>query len=161
MSGDIHLKLDGIKGESQHSKHTDEIKVETFSWGVSNATSFADGGGGGVGKAHLPDIHFTKAMDKSSQDLFLACATGEHIKDAVFTFRKAGKEQQPYLTITLTDVMVSSYSGQDHSGGTDLAHESVSLAYAEIKKDYKAQKPDGSLAGGSPVGWSITKSKKL
>jgi type VI secretion system secreted protein Hcp len=161
MSGDIHCKIEGIKGESKHSEHTDEIQVETFSWGLSNATSFASGGGGGVGKAQLQDVHFTHKMDKSSQDLFVACATGEHFKDAVFTFRKAGKEQQPYLKITLTDVMVSSVSLQDHSAGGDLAHESVSLSYAEIKEDYKAQKKDGSLEGGSPVGWSITKSKKL
>jgi len=161
MSQDIHVKLDGIKGESQHSEHTDEIKVETFSWGASNPTSFADGGGGGVGKAHLQDIHFTKRIDKSSGDLFAACTTGEHIKDAIFTFRKAGKTQKPYLTITLTDVMVSSYTLQDHGSGGDLPHESVSLAYAEIKKEYKAQNAKGDLEGGSPVGWSITKSKKI
>ena len=34
----------------------------------------------------------------------LACASGEHLKKAVLTCRKAGKEQQEYLKITFDDV---------------------------------------------------------
>ena len=39
----------------------------------------------------------------------LACASGEHIKKAVLTCRKAGKDQQEFLKFTFTDVLVSSY----------------------------------------------------
>lgn len=161
MSGDIFLKLDGIEGESEDSKHKNEIQVETFSGGVSNATSFAAGGGGGVGKSQHQDVHFTKHVDKASPKLFLACANGEHIKSAVFTFRKAGKEQQEHYKITLSDVMVSSISDQDHSAGGDLGHESVSLAYGKIEKEYKPQKSDGTLGGGIQAGWNIKENKKV
>jgi type VI secretion system secreted protein Hcp len=161
MSGDIFLKLDGIEGESEDSKHKNEIQVETFSWGVSNATSFSQGGGGGVGKSQHQDVHFTKKMDKSSPKLFLACSVGEHIPKAVFTFRKAGKEQQEYHKLTLSDVIVSSYSGQDHSAGSDLAHESISLAFAKIEKEYKPQKSDGTLGGGIQAGWNIKENTKV
>jgi type VI secretion system secreted protein Hcp len=161
MSGDLFLKLDGIEGESEDSKHKNEMQVETLSWGVSNATSFSHGGGGGVGKAQLQDIHLTKKVDKGSPKLFLACASGEHIKSAILTFRKAGKEQQEYLKITLTDVLVSSISFQDHAAGGDLAHESISLAYAKIETEYKPQKPDGTLGGAVTTGWNIKENKKV
>jgi type VI secretion system secreted protein Hcp len=161
MAGDIFLKLDGIEGESEDSKHKNEIQVETYSWSVSNATSFAHGGGGGVGKAQHADVHFTKKVDKSSPKLALACASGEHIKSAVFTFRKAGKDQQEHHKVTLSDVMVSSVSHQDHSAGGDLAHESVSLAYGKIETEYKPQKSDGTLGGGIQHGWNIKENKKV
>ncbi|WP_395665429.1 Hcp family type VI secretion system effector [Methylocella sp.] len=161
MSGDIFLKLEGIEGESEDSKHKNEMQVETVSWGVSNATSFSQGGGGGVGKAHLQDIHLTKKVDKGSPKLFLACASGEHVKSATLTFRKSGKEQQEYLIVKLSDVMISSISFQDHAAGGDLAHESISLAYAKIETEYKPQKSDGTLAGGIQSGWNVKENKKV
>ena len=36
------------------------------------------------------------------------CATGEHIKDATITVRKAGKGQQEFLIIKMSDVIVTS-----------------------------------------------------
>ena len=45
-----------------------------------------------------------------TQDLVLAaCATGEHIKKAQLVCRKAGKEQQEFLTIKFEDLLISSY----------------------------------------------------
>jgi type VI secretion system secreted protein Hcp len=161
MSGDIFLKLDGIEGESEDEKHKNEIQIETVSWGASNATSFAHGGGGGAGKVQMQDVHFTKAVDKGSPKLYQACETGEHIKSAILTFRKAGKEQQEYLKVTLSDVIISSYSFQDHSKGGDLAHESISLAYAKIEREYKPQKADGTLGGGIQSGWDVKANKKV
>jgi type VI protein secretion system component Hcp len=41
----------------------------------------------------------------------LACASGQHIKKAVLTCRKAGGEQEEYLKVTFSDLLVSSYHG--------------------------------------------------
>jgi len=161
MSGDIFLKLDGIEGESEDSKHKNEIQVETYSGGVSNPTSMGHGTGGGVGKAQHQDVHFTATVGKASPKLFLACSGGDHIPKAVFTFRKAGKDQQEYLKVTLSDVMVSSVSFQDHSAGGDLAHESVSLAFTKIEQEYKPQKADGTLGGAIQSGWDLKANKKV
>ena len=150
MSGDMFLKLDGIDGESQKDGHKDEIEIETFSWGESNPTSFVHGGGGGVGKVQIQDVHFTKTMDKASPKLYQVCASGKHIPKALVTIRKAGEHPVDFLKITLSDVMVSSVSLQDHSAGGALANESISLAYAKIEGEYKPQKADGTL--GEAVG---------
>jgi type VI secretion system secreted protein Hcp len=161
MSGDIFLKLDGIEGESADSKHKGEMQLETFSWGESNATSFTHGTGGGVGKVHMQDIHFTKVIDKGSPNLMLACASGKHIASGMITFRKAGEEQQEFLKIKLTDVMVASITLQDHSAGATLPHESVALSFGKIEMEYKPQKKDGQLDGAVPFGWDIKENKKV
>ena len=57
----------------------------------------AHGGGGGAGKATFHDLIFMHTIDKASPVLMKACATGEHIKEATLTLRKAGKGQQEYL----------------------------------------------------------------
>ena len=158
MSGDIFLKLDGVQGESIKEGHKNEIDVETFSWGESNPTSFA-AGAGGVGKVQIQDVHFTKTIDKASPNLYQVCASGKHIPKAVFTFRKAGDKPQEYLKITLSDVMVSSISLQDHFQGGALAQESVSLAYEKITIGYKPQKADGSLDAEVSFAWNIKENK--
>ena len=105
------------------------------------------GGGGGAGKASFHDFNFTHHVDKASPLLMKACATGEHIKDATITVRKAGKGQQEYLVIKMTDVLVTSVSTSvSAEGGATI--EGVVLAFAKVDLEYKPQKPDGSLDAG-------------
>ena len=165
MSGDIFLKLEPysgkIEGESEDSKHKGEVMVESFSWGASNATSYAHGTGGGVGKVQMQDINITKVMDKASSKMFLACCNGEAIKFATFVFRKAGKEQQEYLTIKLSDAMVSSITLGDHGGGATLAQEQVSFSYTKVEFDYKPQKADNTLDTAIKSGWDQKANAKV
>jgi type VI secretion system secreted protein Hcp len=142
MASDIFAKLGDIKGESLDSKHKDEIEVLSYSWGVTNAGSMAHGSGGGEGKATFHDLSFVHKIDKSSPVLMKACATGEHIKEATITHRKAGKEQHEYLIVKLNDVIVT---GVTHGGSGDGHSENVSLSFAKVALEYKAQKADGSL----------------
>ena len=129
MATDYLLEIDGIKGESQDEKHKDKIEVHSFSWGVDNSSNVGVGGGGGTGKASFSDLTFFKQADKASPLLFAAAATGEHIKKAVLTARKAGGKagQIEYLIITLTDLMVSSYHQTGNAGDSSIPADSVSL----------------------------------
>ena len=146
MPVDYFLKIDGIEGESTDKKHAKEIDVDAWTWGESQTGSGAPGGGGGAGKVSMQDFSFTMKFNKASPKLMLACATGKHIKSATLAVRKAGQGQQDYLTLTFVDVLVSSFQtgGSEASGLLPLDH--VSLRYARIEVEYKAQKPDGTLA---------------
>jgi type VI secretion system secreted protein Hcp len=156
---DYFLKIDGIEGESQDSKHKSEIEIQSFSFGATQTGSFAAGGGGGAGKVHMQDFHFTVPVNKASPKLMLACASGQHIKKAVLTVRKAGKEQQEYLKYTFSDILVSSY--QTGGGGGDvLPIDQISLNFAKIEQEYKEQKADGTLAGSVKSGWDLKQNKE-
>jgi type VI secretion system secreted protein Hcp len=161
VASDYLLKIEGIKGESSDSKHKDEIEIESFSWGATQPGSFATAGGGGAGKVSFQDVHFTTRVNVASPNLMMACATGQHIKLATLTVRKAGKEQQEYYVIKLSDNLVSSYQSGGSEGSNALPVDQFSLNFAKIEFEYKSQKPDGSL--GAPVkgGWDVKANKKV
>ena len=104
------LKLDGIAGESTDSAHKGEIDIASWSWGVNNTGTTSGGGGGGSGKASFDDFHFVSRISKASPALFLACASGSHIKEALLSgVRGSGKSKgTDFLKYKLRDVMVTS-----------------------------------------------------
>ena len=156
---DYFLKIDGIQGESKADKHKNEIDVLAFSWGETQSGTFAAGGGGGAGKVAMQDFHFTMAHNKASPALMLACAQGDHIKNATLACRKAGKDQQEFLKITMSDCLVSSFQ----IGGSADAHvvpmDQCSLNFAKIEHEYKEQDATGKLTG-SVKKWFDLKSVK-
>ena len=104
---DYFLKLDGIEGESQDSKHSKEVEILEFHFkGHQAGTTGSATGGGGKGRVKLDDLVIVKKVDKASPKLFLQCCNGEPVKKVVLTARKAGKDQQDYLKITLTDCVI-------------------------------------------------------
>src|SRR4026209_2403837 len=104
---DYFLKLDGISGESKDSKHKGEIEVLSFSFGETQSAPSGIGGGGGAGKVKMSDFSFTARTTKASPQLFLSCAQGKHLKQAILTVRKAGGSQQEDLIIKLNNVPLS------------------------------------------------------
>ena len=157
MASDIFAKLGDIKGESVDSKHKDEIELLSWSWGVSRSAS-GSGSGAGTGKAHFNDLSFTHKIDKASPLLLKACATGQHLKEATITRRKAGKGQQEFLVIKMNDVLVTSVADSDDSGGGQM--ESVTLAFAKVDLEYRPQKPDGSLDAGLHFKYDLKTNKE-
>jgi type VI secretion system secreted protein Hcp len=153
--GDYFLKIDGIPGESQDAKHKDEIQLLSYSFGESQAGTMAFGGGGGAGKVQMQDFQFTMNVNKASPKLFLACAQGTHIKQAILTGRKAGKNQQGFLKVTLEDVLVSQYQTTGDAREDGLPVESISFNFAAIEIEYKVQNADGSLGAGTTVKYDL------
>ena len=147
---DMFLKADGIPGESKDANHADEIDVMSYSWGVSNSVDSSTGLG--TGKASFDVFTFTHKVDKASPLLFVHAAKGEHIKDVTFTARKAGVVPLEFLTIKLSDVIVSSIK-QGSNG--EYPTESVSFNYGKIEIKYTPQDEKG-LPGTSILGgWDL------
>jgi type VI secretion system secreted protein Hcp len=159
---DYHLKLDGIEGESEHSLHKNEIDVESWSWGEQNAGSSSHGGGSGAGKVQMQDFHFVMKANKASPKLALACATGAHIPKAVLVCRKAGGEQQEFLTVTMSDLLVSSYqTGGSAHGDDPRPLDQISINFSKIEWKYQQQDTKGNV--GKPVitGFDVKAFKKI
>lgn len=157
---DYFLKIDGIDGESEDGKHKNEIDIQSWSWGETNSGSHAGGGGGGAGKVSMNDYHFVMKVNKASPKLLLACASGEHIKTALLTCRKAGKEQQEYLKIKFSDLLVSSFQ-TGGSQGDVVPVDQIALNFAKIEYEYYPQTDKGGLGAKIPVGWDLKKNQKI
>ncbi len=155
---DYFLKIDGVKGKSQDDKHKDEIHVSSFSFGVTNTGTGGSNLGSGGGRSNVQDMHFTKVVDSASPNLFLACATGKHFKDALVTVRRAGDKPQEYLTYKLTEVYISSVTTSGHEGG-GIAQESVSLNFSKVEINYTPQNADGSPGAKNTKGYDLKANK--
>lgn len=159
-AADYFLKIDGVPGESTDSKHKNEIDLVSWSWGETNSGKHESGGGGGAGKVTMQDFHFTMKINKASPKLFLKCANGEHIKEALLTCRKAGGEQQEYLKIKFSDLLISSYqTGGSAGGGEVVPTEQISFNFAKIELSYAPQKPDGKLDSPVVHNYSVKENK--
>ena len=160
MAVDYFLQISGVEGESTDVKHKGWIDVDSWSWGENQPLQPAAGSGAGAGKVHFQDFQFTSRVSKASPKLFLACASGQHLKEARLVGRKAGKDQQEFLTWTFSDVLVSGY----HTGGSEQAGvplDNVSLNFTKVTVAYKAQKADGSLDDAVTAGWDSKTNKKV
>ena len=141
----IYMKFDSINGEVTAKGKEKWIEVLSFSWGVSNSSSAGSAGGGGAGKASFQDLHFVQNTQSSSAPLLKACATGEHLKQALLTFHKGGGQSNEYLKIKLEDVLVSSYqAGGAEGSNNETPSEEISINFAKIEFDYTV--PDGTLS---------------
>ena len=155
---DYFLKIDGIQGESRDSKHKGEIDLESFSWGEANVGAPVSGGAG-AGKVQVEDLQVVMKMNKASPLLLLACATGQHLKQATLTARKAGKVQLEFLVFKFTDLLVSSYRT---GGNTDIEPtDQVAFNFARIQVTYRPQKPDGSFDAPVTAGWDVKANQKI
>jgi type VI secretion system secreted protein Hcp len=159
-NADIHLKLGDIKGESTDDKHKDEIDVDAWNWGATNPGSMERGGGGGTGRVTFNDLTFVHRVDKASPNLWKACASGEHIKDATLTSAKQGKGPQEFLILKLSDVLITAVSMSGSSGGGSVPMENVALQFAKVDLEYKPQKADGSLDAGVHFKYDIKAHKE-
>jgi type VI secretion system secreted protein Hcp len=159
MAVGYFLKIDGIEGESADSKHKGEIELASFSWGVTQSGSPARGGGAGAGKAQFQDFHFVARTSKASPKLFLACASGEHVKSAFLTCRRRGQARLEFLKYKLSDVLISSFL----VGGStpEEPFDQVSLNFAKIEMEYVPQGKAGKAGGSVKAAWDLKANKKV
>jgi len=137
------ILIDGVPGES--TAVPDGIDLLSFGWGVQNVAH----GHSETGRVEFNDLTITKKLDKSSPKLLLASAEAERLPSATLTARKDGS-QEPYLTVTLINVLVSNYqtAGSCMDGGVPT--DQVSLNYTKIDWTYRQQGADGGFVG-NPV----------
>jgi type VI secretion system secreted protein Hcp len=159
-SDDHFLKIEGIAGESADAKHKDEIDIEAWSWAETQSAVMGQAGGGKVSKVSIEPFRFTTRLSKASPKLMQACASGEHFKKAVLTSRKAGKEQQEYLKITLSDIVISSYSVEAGTTDNSSLTDRISISFEKIEFEYRETKADGTLGPVIKGEWDAGKGGK-
>ena len=155
------LKIDGITGESTDVSHNGEIDVESWSWGLSQSGSPGSGGGGGAGKVSFQDFHFVGRISKASPALFLACASGSHIKTATLSgVRGAGKvKNAEFLKVKIMDALITSYLVGD--SGDTVPTDQFSLNFSKVELSYTSQSAKGKAEPPVTASWDLKQSKKF
>jgi type VI secretion system secreted protein Hcp len=139
------LKLDGVKVDATDPNFDDWINLLAFGDGSVRGPLNPEAlGGYKASPPRFSDIVLHKIVDATSPVLLSRCATGKHIAKAELRFMRAdpagAPAQEPYLTVTLSDVLISSYSmsGGGGSGGSaeSLPIESLSLNFSSYSMAY-------------------------
>jgi type VI secretion system secreted protein Hcp len=148
------LKLDGVKGESTDAKHSGEIEVLAWSWGLTQSASTHVSAGAGTGSADFGDIKISKALDHATPILTQFAAKGTAVNNATLSCRQSAKSNGDYLTISLTLVLVSSLKVAIDK---DRPTEEISLNFNQIKMTHRQPKSDGSLGEAVTFTFNIAK----
>jgi type VI secretion system secreted protein Hcp len=101
-------------------------------------------------------------VSKASPKLFLACTTGQHIKEAALVggVVKEGKDRQEFFNVKLTDILTSSYQQGGSSG--DIPTDQFSLGkLCQDRVRVRSQRADGSLDAPVKVGYDLKANKKV
>lgn len=157
MADDVFLKLGDVKGDVHAKDHQGEIALTSFSWGVTALTA-RGGGGSGVGKVQSDGVAFSALSSSASPQLFALCTSGKTSKSAVITVQRPGDHPVANITITLSDVQVSSYH-EDWSAGDDSPSDHVTLVYGKVTFSHTSQNAKGGKGDTVSSSWS-TKSGK-
>jgi type VI protein secretion system component Hcp len=126
------------------SKHADEknelpITVElhgVVDWVPATSMRWGDGrtriGDERDVRRDVTELVITRDTDEDSLALSRAAARGTKIDKVTITLRHAnGDRMEPYLTITLTDVFISSFQ----TGGQDKAVETFTLSFDKVEME--------------------------
>ncbi len=116
--------------------------VSAWSWGASNSGSTQIGGGGGAGKANFQDLSVTRVTDSQSPNFLKAVATG--------TFLPTVTLQDGAAMITLTNVLVSSYSVGDTSDKKTALTENLSFNFQKFTYQVNGVSFGWDIAGNKP-----------
>jgi type VI secretion system secreted protein Hcp len=152
----MFLDLFKFKGEVTDPAYVDTIDILNWSWGVSNNGTFHMGGGGGSGKGEVSDISFTKYVDRATCAIMAACAKGEHIATAKLILRKAGGKPLVYWVMSMSNVIVTSYS-TGGAGSADRLTENFSLNFQKFTIEYVKQNEKGLGEKAGNFSWDIAK----
>ncbi len=138
MASDIFAKIGDIKGESLDDKHRDWIEVLSFSAGITRKSAGS--------RPHIEDFKIVKRLDGASPLIFDAACGGDSPGSATIAVRKAGKGQQEFLVIKMSEVIITSVQ---HTGSATDLLEQISLDFRSLEMEVTPQNADGTA--GRPI----------
>ncbi len=135
----MFLQIDGIPGESTNALHMNWIDIGGFNWKEAMASILSTSGGRAPAKINLTDFFFETLTNKASPMLFLACATGKYIPNAVLDvctpFGSETVSPLVFLRFNFTQVTITSY-GIAGSTPMDRSADQFSIAFSKLTMTY-------------------------
>lgn len=161
MADIIHISLTGIKGESTFQRHRDEIALEAWNWGVSMPQPSASGAASAVAKPAFVPLTFAHRVDLASPLLWRHCVTGQHIQEGVLSVARPMATAGDYITLKLSNVIITSLAIADASADTQPPLETVTVTFAVFEYTYRPQLANGSFGPAQTLKFDIRQNRVL
>jgi type VI secretion system secreted protein Hcp len=139
----IYMNYDSIQGDVTETKHSTWIELHSCQFGVGRGISSSVGSSAERESTapSISEIVVTKENDIASGKLMQQALSGNGVTVQIDFTRTYKESQEIYLTIILTDVIISGYS---HSSSGDRPIETLSLNFTKIQFTTNQMKPDGT-----------------
>jgi type VI secretion system secreted protein Hcp len=162
MAIDVYLQIDGIKGESTDSKHTDWIECLAVNFEVIQPRSATASSAGGhtAERCEHKDIVISKLCDLATPLLLEQCSMGKTIPKAKFDFMRADADgtRITYFNIELENVLISGVAPSVAEG--NIMTETLSIKYAKVSWKYVQQAIKGGTKGNAAGSWNLSTNAK-
>jgi len=159
----IFVNYEGIKGESSDSSHKGWMDVETVAWGVGRqiTSSTSTQGDRESSNAVVSDLQITRFMDSSTPKLFIesCCGTGKSVKIHL-TKTGTGSGTDVYMEYTLKNALLSNYTVNANSQGTDRPTETLTISFVDVEVKYTPYDEDGNAEAAIAVGFDTASNVK-
>lgn len=158
----IYLEWEGIEGNVTAEGYAKHLAVDSFQFGVSRGISMETGNcvNRESTRPSFGEVVVTKPVDNSCTAIFAEGAYGSVGKKVVAKFVQTGSDKvEEYMTYTLTNCLVSSYSIS--ASGEGIPYESITLSYTSIEVNYADYDETNTQASPQRVAYSIKEAKKL
>jgi type VI secretion system secreted protein Hcp len=142
-------------GTSQHAAPWFEVNSWTHAIRQPKSATASTAGGHTSERCEHGEMIFTKDLDKTSPQLWLACSAGTTFKQIEIEFMRASgtTARIKYLRIKLINAIVSSVSPSVIEEG--LPTETFGLKYAAVEWEYIKQNMDGTVGTNQLAQWSL------
>jgi len=139
----IYMKFDGVEGDVTETGHTKWIELNGCNFGVGRGISSPVGSSSERESTapSISEITVGKQNDVASGKLMQQALAGNGKTVQIDFTRTYQDKQQTYLTVTLTNTIISGYS---HSSSGDRPSETISLNFTKIQYSTIQMKPDGT-----------------
>ena len=156
-----YARIDGIAGDSQAEGFEGWFELPVFSYAVSNTVSALSGAGGGAARPNLTDVYVILNQNAGLTELLASGASGDRLAAVEIVGVTAdGKGAQEVYHLTLNDVVASSVSTGDYSGGGESAY-AVSFDFDRIALETTTLSAAGVPAGKESFAWSVEETKAI
>jgi len=153
-----YLKIEEIPGESLRAEHEDEIDVHGAHWRIAQKSGTSMGSGLTQARAEVGSLTVHKFYDAASAYLAHSSMRGTSFPEMIFYARKdSGEAHLDYLTITMTNCIISGYEMDNDGSDPDvqMISERVSIAFEKVKIMYTVQAEDGSAGDEHEIEYDI------
>lgn len=135
------MYVEGVKGEVREPGFQDWIYVESVSKGIQSEP-VRKGSALAGGSPTFDAFSVTKAMEKSSPQLFMAAVTGRYIPEIKVVFRRVGKMDpksggstlEPYMEWIFKDCHIESLSMS--AASMNEPSETMRIRYEQQKESF-------------------------
>lgn len=138
----IYMNYNSIPGDVTETGHPKWIELSSFQWGMGRGISSTVGSSSERESTapSVSEVVVTKDNDVATGKLMQEAFSG-HGQTVQIEFTRTSKDKQEvYLSLTLTDTMISGYS---HNSSGDRPGETISLNFTKVQFSTKQMNATG------------------